>query len=145
MPAGFIPDIGLGPTLRELLGKDAPNVIPWELLLWTNNYVPDNNATIELLTEATFGGYSRVTLVRATWTDPTVNPNCAHTTWGTDAVVWDVTGGPVETIYGYAFVDPTTNVLRFIQRFDTPDIQPIVIGGRFLLLPQYTLTNAVCP
>jgi len=143
MPAGFIPNEGLGVTLQELLGAVAPSVLPWELLFWVNNIVPDADTVLADLTEATWSGYMRLTLSRDLWTVPTVADGCAHSTFTEDATVWYVTGGPTETNYGYAYVDTGAGVIRFIQRFDDADLEPVVIGGRVTLLPEYTLTRAV--
>lgn len=144
MPAGLIPNEGLAVTLRELLGAVPPSVLPWQMLLWVNDYVPTAAATLDDLQEAGFQGYARQVLSRDLWSVPTVAAGCAHSTWGVEPIVWTVTGGPVETVYGYAYVDPGESVLRFIQRFDPADVTPIIVPGRVLLLPEYTLTSAEC-
>jgi len=107
---------------------------------------PDPSTPLATYTanEADFDGYDRVTLDRPDWTTPVVASCCATSTWGTTAIQWNVLGGPAQTIYGYAFVDPTSNILRFIQRFDPEDIAPLEVGGKVLLLPKFTLTSAEC-
>lgn len=144
MPAGLIPNEGLGPTLQELLGAVVPSVLPWELMFFVNDLVPDADTVLADLTEATWAGYMRLTLSRDLWTTPTVADGCAHSTFTTEATVWYVTGGPTETNYGYAFVDTTSGVIRFIQRFDDEDIEPVVIGGKVVMLPEYTYTSHEC-
>lgn len=145
MPEGFLPDEGIGDQLEYILNRSIAGVLSWQLLFWVNDFVPTHAVTLADLVEASFSGYSRLTLDRSEWTTPTVHSGCAHSTWGTDAQVWYVTGGPVETIYGYAYLDVTTGKIRFIQRYDDADIEPISIGGKVTLLPAYTLTSAACP
>ena len=145
MPAAVIPNEGLGAQLLELLGKQAPGVLPWQLLFWVNDIEPDAGTVLADLEEATFGGYARLTLDRDEWTGLSVANGCAKVTWGMEPQIWYVTSGPVETIYGYAFLDPGYNVLRLVQRFDDADIEPIKLGGKVMMLPEYTLTSCACP
>lgn len=144
MPDGILPDEGIGDQLEYILRASISGVLPWRLILWVNDVEPDADTELADLTEATFGGYSAVSLTRATWTVPVVDAGCATSTWGTDAIVWYVTSGPEETVYGYAMYDTTELVLRFVQRFEPDDIVPLQVGGRLLLLPTYTLTSAAC-
>jgi len=144
MPAGLLPSEGIGDQLEYILKRSISGVLPWTLIFWTNDLVPTCAVVLDDLTEATFGGYTRLTLDRADWTVPVVDDCCATSTWGTDAQVWNVTSGPTETLYGYAYVDFTDGVIRFIQRFDDADIAPVVVGGRVTILPKYTLTSAEC-
>jgi len=144
MPAGLIPNEGLAVTLRELLGAVAPGVLPWQMMFWKNNIVPTVNTVLANLTESDWGNYSRLTLSRDGWTVPTVVAGCAHSTWGTEPTVWTVTGGPAQTPYGYAYVDVELGVIRFVQRFDDEDIEPIIVPGVVKVLPEYTLTSHEC-
>ena len=144
MPAGLIPDEGIGDVLEYILSRSVAGVLPWTLIFFVNDIVPDADTVLADLDEATWSGYTRLTLDRPTWTTPNVLSGCAHSTWGTVPQVWFVTGGPVETIYGYAYVDFTMGVLRFVQRLDDADIAPVEIGGKVSILPAYTLTSAEC-
>lgn len=144
MPAGLLPSEGIGDLLEYMIKRAISGVLPWELRLFKNDLTPTPATVLADLTEANFGGYSRLTMTRATWTTPTVVSGCAHSNWDTVATVWDVTAGPSQTIYGYAYVDASLGVLRFIQRFDSGDIHPVVIGSKITLLPQITLTSAEC-
>lgn len=145
MPAGLLPNEGIAAQLEYILKASISGVLPWELMFWVNDIEPDHDTVLADLQEATWSGYSRLTMDRANWTTPTVHDGCAHSTWGTEAVVWYVTGGPTETIYGYAYVDASAGVIRFVQRLDPEDIRPVEVGGKVLLLPAYTLTSAECP
>jgi hypothetical protein len=144
MPAGLLPDEGIADQLYYILSAPIAGVLNWQLILWTNDYTPSFDTTFADLTEATWGGYSRMILDRSTWTPPDVNMGCATSTYGTDPISYTVTDGPEETNYGVAYLDPGSGVLRFVQRFDDADISPIEIGGQFSILPQYTLTSAAC-
>jgi len=144
MPAGLIPDEGLAITLLELLGVIPPSVLPWQLRLWKDDLVPDHATVLADLEECDFAGYARGYLAKEDWSEPTVADGCAHSTNGVDPIVWNVTGGPEQSVSGYAYVDVGWNVIRFIQRFDDDDITPIVIPGTLTLHPEYTLTSAEC-
>jgi len=145
MPDGLLPNEGIGDQLEYVLKRSVAGVLPWQLIFFTNDIVPDADTVLADLVEATWSGYSRLTLDRSEWTTPEVNDGCAHSTWGTDPQVWYVTGDSDETNYGYAFIDYTSGVIRFIQRFDDDDIQPVTPGGKVTLLPTYTMTSAACP
>ncbi len=144
MPAALLPNEGIGQQIEDIIRTTISGRLPWEMIFFTNDIVPDGDTVLGDLTEATFGGYTRLTLTRSTWTSPVVEDGCAHSTWGTDAVIWTVTSGPLETIYGYAFIDNLGGVIRYVQRFDPDDIMELTIGTKITLLPQYTLTSAEC-
>ena len=144
MPAGLIPNEALAVTLQELLGVVATNPIPWMLVLWKNNIEPDADTVWADLEECDFGGYVRGTLSRSEWTEPVVADGCAHSTCGVEPMEWNVTSGPTQTVYGYAFLDNTMGVLRFVQRFDDADIEPLAVPGTVSMLPEYTYTSHEC-
>lgn len=144
MPDGILPDEGIGDQLEYIIRTPIVGVLPWELRLWVNDIEIESGIELADLQEATFGGYNRVTMGRDQWTVPVVDEGCARSTWGTYPYRWDVTAGPIETVYGYAMVDVVAGVIRFIQRFEEQDIKPIVIGEFLKLLPVYTLTSAAC-
>jgi hypothetical protein len=135
MPLVF-PNIGKPRLLQFVLQRNAGGIPDWELLLWINNIVPNEDSVIEDLTEATFTGYSRETLTRAAWTNPVIVANKAVSTWGTTPIVWTDTAG-VETVFGYAAVDPTDNVLIMLERFAFP--VAMVVGAIVGVLPRVTL------
>jgi hypothetical protein len=145
MPDGILPSEGLGDQLEYILKRSVSGVGPWVLKLWVNDLVPTEATVLADLVFASWGGYSPVTLTRPEWTVPVVDEGCAVSTWGEDALVWYVTSGPTETNYGYALVDDSAGVIRFIQRFEEEDIAPVAVGGRVTLLPRYSLTSCACP
>lgn len=145
MPEGIIPDEGLAGTLQRTLNPAGVSAGSWRLILWVNDLVPDAGTVVADLTPASWLGYSFVTLDQSKWTTPTVEDGCATAYYDTAPIVWWVTGGPTETNYGFALIDTGPNVLRFVQRFDSADLAPVVPGSRVVLLPTYTITSAACP
>jgi hypothetical protein len=144
VPDGFIPDEGLGDTLADLLKVEPEVLVSWNLWLWANDFTPTRTVVAADLVQPTWTGYSSRTLAREVWVTPVVTAGCAVTTYGTDPVQWTVGESTSEMVFGWALVDPTTGHLRFIQRFDAGDIQPLGAQFVFKLLPRYTLTSAVC-
>lgn len=145
MPDGILPDEGIGVQLRRILDPASADHATWRLILFVNDITPDADTVLADLTEATWAGYSFVTMIPGNWTTPEVDTGCATSTYGTTPLTWYVTGGPLQTNYGYAMIDPGAGVIRFVQRFEPADIQPVVVGARVILLPTYTLTSAACP
>lgn len=145
MPDGILPNEGIGQQLECILSRSVGGVAPWKLILWVNDIDPDADTTFADLVEASWSGYTALTLPRSDWTTPMVINGCAVSTYTETPQVWYVTGGPTETNYGYALVDSITNVIRFIQRFEEEDLAPVEPGGRVTLLPRYTLTSCACP
>lgn len=144
MPGGLLPDEGLADQLAAIIGVPLGSATNWQLFLFVNDVTPTCDTVLDDLDEATFDGYSRKQLDRSTWTTPEVSECCATSTYGTDPIVYLVEGETDETVYGVAYVDPTSNVIRFVQRLDDADIAPLQDGGQFQILPQYTLTSANC-
>jgi len=145
VPNGVLPEEGIAKQLEYLLKSEIAGVLPWQLWLWVNDIEVDAETVLADLEEATFGGYVRATLTRSEWEGFTVAHGCCIADWGAEPIVWFVTDDTEETVFGYALVDATTEVIRFVQRFDAEDIEPLEIGGKFLLRPRYTLTSAECP
>lgn len=144
MPDGFIPNEGLSSPIARILNPVGADHNAWRLIFWVNNFTPTKSVTLSMLTEATWGGYTFVTLDATQWTAATVTGNCAKSTYGTTSLTWTVTNPAGQTNYGYALVDPAAGVIRWIQRFDPADIQALSLGAQVNLLPQYTLTSAAC-
>lgn len=144
MSAGILPDEGIAAQMQYILSADIVGVLPWELMIWTNDYEPDNSTTLADLVEASWYGYSRASLDRSLWTVPTVLDGCARSTWGTDPLVWTVGSSTPVVNHGVAYVDRMAGVLRWVQRFDDADLRPTELGMQVKILPVYTLTSAEC-
>jgi|ERR1700761_331989 len=145
MPGGILPDEGIADQLSYILSSTISGVLPWQLILFTNDLTPDSDTVLADLEEAEWPGYMRKTLTRSDWTTPEVNAGCASSTYGTYPIVWYV--GEITTPvtnYGAAFIDQTVGVIRWVQRFDDEDLFEITTGGQYSYLPTYTLTSAQC-
>lgn len=136
------PNEGLPALLDYMLKDDVSGVGPWELILWTNDITPDQDTEYGDLTEATFTGYSSVTVTREDWTAAVIDSDVAVSTWGETPTTWTNTGSE-QTVYGYAMVTATSPVIRLIERFASP----VVMGtnGILGLLPRVTLGTAPAP
>lgn len=144
MPAAILPDEGIGDQLSYILNAPIAGVLPWTFILWVNDLDPSAATVLADLEEATWDGYSRQTLTRGGWTTPDVNNGCASSTYGTDPIVFVPTGPAVQTNYGAAYIDQSSGVIRWVQRFEDADIVPVIVGQAYKILPQYTLTSAEC-
>jgi len=144
MPNGIIPDESLDIPLVYWLKQPISGVGDWKLILWVNDYVPVAGTTMANLTEATWGGYSRITMTRSLWQSPVISAGCGTIQWGTSPWVYFVTGGPIQTNYGWAMLDEASGKVRWVQRFDPDDLDPIEIGGKFVFWPTITGTSAAC-
>lgn len=132
------PNEGLADQLAYLLSAPIVGVPPWLLMLWVGDLVPDQDTVYADLLEATFYGYSRVTLSRATWTVPVVIDDAAVSTYGTAPILWMCRTRP-QTVNGYAIITPVDPVIRYVERFAEP--AAVVIGGQIGVLPRVTLTT----
>jgi len=145
MADGLLPNEGIAAQLQYLLQSPISGVLPWRFVFFVNDITPTPATVLDDLVLSTFGGFTPFDLSRADWTDPIVTGNCAVSTWGVDVLSWTFTSGPLETIYGYAYIDYAGHLIRFIQRFDPADIQTVVVGEKIRLLPRYSLTSCSCP
>jgi hypothetical protein len=134
---GVIPDEGLSRECYRILNNEDTQFQAWQLLLWVNNFTPDESTTLADLTEASFSGYSRRALPAAGWSTPTVAAHLATSTQAATQVWTNGNAGDV-TVYGCAYLDVTYNVLRFVQRFDTADITAVNPGGTIAVTPTFT-------
>lgn len=139
VPRAVLPNEGLSQQLADIVKTPISGRLPWQLLLWINDIVPTQTTVLADLHSASFSGYSEVTLTRSVWTDPVIDTNRAVSYWGTLPITWISSGGPTQTIYGYAMYDAALGVIRSVQRFFPADIRTVSPGGAFSLLPAYSL------
>lgn len=134
-----LPNEGLPDLLAYWIGQQPNTFADWALILWTNpSYTPSQASVYADLVEATFPGYSRVTLTKSSWLSPTIVGDKAVSTWGTTPVLWTNTGSLV-TIYGFAYITPVSPKIRALELFDYP--VPVVTGGQVGLLPYLEFTT----
>lgn len=136
------PNEGLPALLDYILKDNVDGVADWELILFVNDITPDQDTEYADLTEATFTGYSSVTVTRGDWTAAEIADDVAVSTWGTSATTWTNTGSE-QTVYGYAMVTATSPVIRLIERFASPVV--LATNGILGLLPRVTLGTAPAP
>ena len=97
----------------------------WTLKLFSNNITPAEGDTAATYTEATFTGYSAVTLTRSisgtTWSTPTgtgsiLESGCAKSQYNPSTPIqWTATS--TQNIYGYYYVGATSGKLIMAELF----------------------------
>jgi len=99
---------------------------PLSLRLYSNNYTPDETATLASFTQVAGGGYAAITLAAGGWTPIAGNPSIA--TFAQQ--IFSFTGPTTvpSTIYGYYVVD-STNVVRWAERFPGANVPFSPIAG----------------
>lgn len=89
------------------------------LKLFTNNITPAETDVASTYTEATFTGYSAVTLTSSqaagTWAAPTVSANLANSVYGTLAT-YTITAS-TQTVYGIFAIFASSLTIAFSQAF----------------------------
>lgn len=141
MANGIVPDEGLADELSAIVVNPATEFAAWSLLLWVNDYTPDESTTLADLTEASFTGYSRRSLIASQWQAPTVAAHLATAVWGTTPQVWTNGDSGDVTVYGCAYFDTVAGVLRFVERFDDADIVAVTPGGTIAVTPRFSLRS----
>lgn len=119
-------------TLLEAMLSSFGTGSELKFKLFKNDITPSDSTNLaSSFTEATFTGYSEVTIDPDEWVYATVS-NKAKATYGEEPLSWTVTGA-AHDVYGYYVVDNAeTNVVwaeRFLVKWtlstdDTPQIQP---------------------
>jgi hypothetical protein len=133
------PNEGLCDQLDYLLSAPIVGVVPWYLVLWTNDDLTISQATVYAdLTLATFTGYGPATLVRSGWTAAVLDGDQAVSTYGSAPVMW-VNSGEPQTIYGWAIVTPVAPVIRYIEPLPYP--VTLETGDPLGVLPRIALAT----
>lgn len=91
----------------------------FEVRLYTNDYIPLDNATILSFTAATFAGSGGVTITPADWDAPAVVANVAQID-ASNPPTWTHGGGAAQLCYGWYMFGVTSNAVYAAQRFDAP-------------------------
>jgi len=98
--------------LEALVNKTAPQDL--KLKLFQNNVTPSETDTEATYTEATFTGYSAVTLTASSWTVTEGAPTQASYP---EVTFTSTAGGQNQSIYGYYLVQVTSGKLVWAERF----------------------------
>lgn len=136
--AGFIVDNGEFVALEYLVNKDAPENLV--LRLFKSNTTPAETTAVGDLTEATFTGYSALTLTGASWTVSGTNPTSAEYAEQTFASSADQAA---ESIYGYYLTRTTTGDLIAAERFSDGPYNITNDGDLIKITPIITAANVV--
>ena len=144
MPAGVLTDAGCQEILQNGLGASVPMLLPWQLILVTEDFIAASDTDITDLTEADWSGYSRVNLTRALWTGFSAIDGCCSCSWSTTPIVWTCSDSSGPTIYGWAALQAVTDLVYFSQEFDPDDQLVLSAGVQYQLLPQISLTTGQC-
>jgi len=103
------PDVGENLALEMIVNKTAPQNLT--LKLFKNNITPSDTDTAATYTEATFGGYSAISLTGGSWNSASSGTITygAQQTFTCNAVATD-------DIYGYYVVQTTSGILLYSER-----------------------------
>jgi hypothetical protein len=109
-----IPNVGEGKMLEHVLNKTAPENLV--LRLFQNDVTPADTDVAGTYTEATFTGYSAITLTGSGWTVTTGAPSEA--VYAQQSFT-STAGSQNQTVYGYYVTQATSGVLMWSERFGT--------------------------
>lgn len=128
------PNVGVQEILRRALNYSATgNVV---LRLYSSNTTPGETDTTATYTEATFTGYSAITLTGASWTVTNADPavaSYAEQTFTSSA------GSQNQAIYGYYVTNAAGTVLMWAERFTDGPYTIVNNGDAIKVTPQITL------
>lgn len=104
-----VPDVGENKILEAVVNKTAPENLV--LRLYQNNITPSDADTAATYTEATFTGYSAITLTGANW-----NAASAGSITFNAQQTFTCSGASSNSIYGYYVTQVTSGVLIWSER-----------------------------
>lgn len=104
-----VPDVGENKIVEMVVNKTAPENLV--LRLYSNNITPADTDTAGTYTEATFAGYSAITLTGASW-----GAGSGGTTTFAQQTFTRSSTGATENIYGYYVTQATSGVLIWSER-----------------------------
>jgi len=126
------PDIGENIALEALVNKTAPQNLV--LRLYSNNITPSDTDTAGTYTEATFAGYSAITLAGASWNAAAAG-SIAYSAEQT--FTRSSTGAP-ENIYGYYVTQATSGLLVYSERDGSAPFAVTNLGDAIKITPTIT-------
>tara|TARA_Y100000034_G_scaffold120366_1_gene163198 strand:+ start:138 stop:554 length:417 start_codon:yes stop_codon:yes gene_type:complete len=124
----------LDKMLKDALSTDEDYI----LMLFSNNYTPDEDDDDTSFTEATFTDYAARTLTRATWNAAQVNATKAESSYGTAPESWTC-GATGNTIYGYWMEGATSADVLWAEKFATARV--LADGDVLNITPKFTLSS----
>ncbi len=129
----LVPNVGEGRALNNLLNKVAPQ--DQTLKLFKSNTTPAEGDTAATYTEATFTGYAAKSLTGASWTITEGAPTEAAAAAQTFTSSADQT---TENVYGYFFVQTTSGILLWAERFSNGPYAIANNGDNIVVTPKIT-------
>lgn len=103
------PDVGENLVLEMIVNKTAPQNLV--LKLYKNNITPSDTDTASTYTEATFGGYSAITLTGASWG----SASSGTIAYGSQQT-FTCNATATDDIYGYYVVQASSGTLLYSER-----------------------------
>jgi hypothetical protein len=108
MPLNF-PDVGENLALEMIVNRTAPQNLV--LRLYRSNTTPSDTDTAGTYTEASFPGYSAITLTGASW-----NAAASGTIAFGSQQTFTCSGASTDDIYGYYVTQATSGILLYSER-----------------------------
>jgi len=138
MPStGLVPNVGEKKMLETFAGLSTPQNLV--LHLFKNDITPASTMALSDYTEATFTGYSPVTLSSGDWVITSGFPTAATYSSG---VVFTCGGSTSESVYGFYLSEAVTSELMWSERFEAA--KPITyVGDSLTILPRLQLFGGV--
>lgn len=126
-----VPDVGENKILEALVNKTAPENLV--LRLFKNNITPSDTDTAGTYTEATFPGYSAITLTGASW-----GAASAGSITYSAQQTFTCSGTSTDDIYGYYITQTTSGVLMWSERDGAAPAAVRVSGDAIKITPAIT-------
>jgi len=104
-----VPDVGENLILEMIVNKTAAQ--NFVLRLYKNNITPSDSDTAGTYTEATFPGYSAITLTGASWS----SASGGSIAYGSQQT-FTCSGSSTDDIYGYYVTQVTSGTLVYSER-----------------------------
>lgn len=122
------PDSGENLVLEMIVNKTAAQNLV--IKLYKNNITPSDTDTAATYTEATFPGYSAITLTGASW-----NAAASGTITYSAQQTFSCTGTSTDDIYGYYVVQATSGTLVYSERDANAPLAIRVSGDNIKITP----------
>ena len=122
------PDSGENLVLEMIVNKTAAQNLV--IKLYKNNITPSDTDTAATYTEATFPGYSAITLTGASW-----NAAASGTITYSAQQTFSCTGTSTDDIYGYYVVQATSGTLVYSERDTNAPLAIRVSGDNIKITP----------
>lgn len=135
--AGLVPNVGEAQIAKAILNVDSgpENLV---LRLFKNDLTPTSTMTLSEYTEATFTGYSSVTLSSASWT--TASSSYAYALYSS-GVPFVCSATTDEDIYGFYLTGAQSSELYWSVRFTLAPYSMVYVGDTINPQPKITISR----